>query len=90
MFPYKLGYPRQAVEETPPRPTLYSVTRRPSGYAVCRDGAIIKAGCTRLEAEDIVAHLRAMDGIRARDSLTVYLDEDGALDQIRRGSPGGS
>ena len=85
MFPYKLGYPREEAEEAPHRPTLYSVTKQPSGYAVCRDGAIFKTGCTLSEAEDIVGHLRAMDGIRARDSLTVYLEEDGSLEQIRRG-----
>ena len=70
MFPYKVGYPRQEAEETTPRPTLYSVTRQPSGYAVCRDGAIVKTGCTHVEAEAIVRRLRAMDGIRSRDSLT--------------------
>ena len=85
MFPYKLGYPREEVEETPPRPTLYSVTRHSSGYAVCRDGAPVKTRCSLLEAEDVVRHLRAMDGIRARDSLTVYLEEDGSLEQLRRG-----
>ena len=84
MFPYKLGYPREA-EESPPRPMLYSVTRQVSGYSVCRDGAIVKTGCTLGEAEELVRHLRALDGVRARDSLTVYLEEDGSFEHIRRG-----
>jgi hypothetical protein len=52
---------------------------------VCRDGAIVKTGCTLGEAEELVRHLRALDGVRARDSLTVYLEEDGSFEHIRRG-----
>jgi len=74
------------LEESPPKhPVLYSVTRGGFGYVVCRDGTTLGTTPTLIEAESIVARMKAMEGLRAKESLVVYLEEDGSLERIWRG-----
>jgi hypothetical protein len=90
MVPYKVGHQTEGTEGEPAhRPTLYTISRQPFGYAVCRDGAVVRTGCTLLEAENVVACFRELDGTVARaeasDSLVVYLEQGGSFEQMRRG-----
>src|SRR5436189_1517510 len=76
---------RHDLEESPPKhPVLYSIRRGGFGYVVCRDGTALGTTATLIEAESIVARLKAMEGF-PKDSLVVYLEEDGSLERIWRG-----
>jgi hypothetical protein len=73
-------------EEDPPKhPALYCVMRGGFGYVVCRDGTTLGTTPTLIEAESIVARMKAIEGLHSKEPLVVYLDEDGSLERIWRG-----